>query len=166
MKYSLLTYPNPKLKTRCSSVDVLTDTDKEVIEEMKRVCLEHDGFALAANQIGYMRRIVVFAPYQSRNDWLVMINPVWTTRGNLVIPDTFSEGCLSFPSIRQKIRRWDSVHVDYQDENMTLVSERYDGIMSIAIQHECEHLDGKTFIDSLSQLKRNRILDKMRKLKD
>lgn len=167
-QYSLLTYPHPSLLTECEHIiGRLTEEDRYAIQEMKRICLESNGFALAANQIGYMRRIVVFAPYRDRRDWLVMVNPIWSTSGNYGEPDNFTEGCLSFPTIRQKTQRWDSVYATYIDESYNLVVRQYfDGIMAIAIQHECEHLDGKTFIDGLSKLKQNRIKAKMKKMRN
>lgn len=166
-QYSLLTYPHPSLLTSCDPITgELTEEDRYAIQEMKRICKESNGFALAANQIGYMRRVVVFAPYKERTDWVVMINPIWTTSGVYGEPDSFPEGCLSFPTIRQKTQRWDSVQVTYIDDaNHFIVRQHFDGIVAIAIQHECEHLDGKTFIDGLSKLKQNRIKEKMKKMK-
>lgn len=162
---NLLTYPNPKLTTPCEFVDVLTDEDKFAIEEMKRICVEKNGYAIAANQIGHMRRIVVFPPnIDIGEDWLVLINPTWIpfqTHGQV----EFLEGCLSFPTIRQQKKRWDRILVNYVDVNKIVRGIDCDGLMSIAIQHECEHLDGKTFIDDLSKLKRERIQSKLEKMK-
>jgi len=163
--YNLLYYPHPKLLQRCEPVNNLTDEDRQVIERMKEICIENDGYALAANQIGYLKRIVVFAPNsRNNNEWVVMIDPVWASRSPRSVPTGIKEGCLSFPSVFQETVRYEFINVHYTNMEGKLVEEIYNGLMAIAVQHECEHLDGKTFIDGLSKLKQTRIKDKIKKV--
>lgn len=164
-QYTLLTYPHPNLLTKCESVDIITDEDKYTIQEMIRICKESKGYALAANQIGYMRRIVVMVP-QEEDSWVVMINPTYEPHDERKsIPSDFTEGCLSFPGIRIPTPRHEFVKVICMDESGKQRKYYFSGIPSIAVQHECEHLDGKTFIDGLSKLKQNRIKAKMKKMR-
>jgi peptide deformylase len=144
----------------------ITDADRVAIRYMKQICLESGGYALAANQIGYMRRIIVLVPDEQydENDWVVMINPSYIPNTNeKKTPSDFVEGCLSFPGVRERTPRHHMIQVKWQDEQWNGHRAFYTGIRSIAIQHECEHLDGKTFIDDLSDFKKKRIIDKLKK---
>lgn len=165
MIHKVLTYPNPFLMTACEKVVELSSADLQMIEDMKETCRYANGYALAANQIGWLKRVVVFSPNDVTNDWLVMINPTWTANGDVGFIEDFREGCLSFPNLFERVKRHERVTVTFQDIEMNEHTLGVKGKFAVAVQHECEHLDGKTWLNSMSQLKRNRILDKMRRRK-
>lgn len=127
---------------------------------MAETMYEARGIGLAATQVDVHERVVVIDLSEERNDLLVLINPVITHSEGTT---TYEEGCLSIPSIYDKVQRAERVRIEYQDINGANQTLDADGLLAICIQHEIDHLNGKLFIEYLSPMKQNRIKTKMKK---
>lgn len=156
----LVKYPNQSLKTKCRPLEESEfNSDLGVFcNQMINVMRANHGVGLAANQVGDSRRIVVL---KHNNEYLSLVNP------EVVVVDdtklTEKEGCLSFPGLMEVIGRAKSVTVNYKTPLGIAKSLDLEGIESICIQHEVDHLDGLTFIDRMSRLKKQIALKKLSK---
>ena len=149
----VLQYPDPRLARICLPVEGATPKLRELVENMVETMYARDGIGLAAPQIGEPVRLVVIdvSGPEVREELMVLVNPKLTDSG----PEVESEeGCLSVPDFRTAIRRSEKVHVEAQDLDGNPISFDADGLLAICLQHECDHLDGKLFIDRMSRLKR------------
>ncbi|EGI75442.1 peptide deformylase [Hylemonella gracilis] len=158
----ILTYPDPRLHTVAQPVQAVDARIKQLIADMFETMYDMNGIGLAATQINVHERLVVIDVSEGRDQPQVFINPeiVWAS------PETKinEEGCLSVPGIYDGVERHERVHVRALDgEGQSRVVE-CEGLLSICIQHEMDHLMGKVFVEYLSPLKRNRIKTKMQKL--
>jgi peptide deformylase len=121
------------------------------------------GIGLAATQVDVHQRVIVIDLSREHNEPLVLVNPEILTREGEASTE---EGCLSVPNIFDEIKRAVKVRVRAQDRNGTSFERDFDDILAVCIQHEMDHLEGRLFVDYLSDLKRERIrkkLDKDRK---
>jgi peptide deformylase len=156
----ILEYPDPRLRTKAKPVDQVDDAIRSLIDDMLETMYEAPGIGLAASQVNVHRRIIVLDVSENRDEPHAFINPELTTFGETVETE---EGCLSVPGFYEPVTRYDGVRVDALDRNGDSVSLEFDGLLAICIQHECDHLDGKLFVDYLSNLKRTRIRKKLEK---
>ena len=115
------------------------------------------GIGLAANQVNVHKRIIVVDVSEANDQPHTLINPVLETHGNKIKSD---EGCLSVPEIYESVERFEYVNVRAQGVDGRPIEFTADGMLSICIQHECDHLEGRLFVDYLSSLKRGRISKK------
>ena len=152
----ILEVPNPLLKKKSEKIETLTDDLRKTLDDMLETML-------AAPQVGLLKRMVVIdvtrddepkKPYK-------MINPVITAHSEKTV--MHDEGCLSVPEQYAPVERFETVTVEYTDENGKKQTLDADGLLSICIQHELEHLDGKLFIDHLSKVKRDIIVRRVEK---
>lgn len=143
MKLNLLTYPNKKLRLKSRKV-IDIDEIRSIIPCMLKIMKRDDGVALAAPQVGILKRFFVVAA--SILPHTVIVNPSWKpneeSRRILV-----REGCLSLPGIFLTISRWDVIKVEYQDIDGESHLGSLGGFGAQVFQHEYEHLDGVLFID-------------------
>ena len=166
MILSIIIYGSRILKTRAEEIEPGTDI-KELIQNMfDTLDTRASGIGLAAPQIGQgMRLFIVSIPGEKEEDRIkrVFINPeileyseekCWS-----------KEGCISVPEIYEDVERPRLVKVKFLDENYVEHEEWFTGILSRVIQHEYDHLEGKTFIDRLSNLRRTLIKNKLNMLK-
>ncbi len=157
----ILCYPDPKLNTVARPVAAVDARIKALISDMLDTMHEAKGIGLAATQVDVHERLIVMDVSEGHDDPLVLINPeiIWSS------PATHlnEEGCLSVPGIYDGVERHDSVKVQAQDGNGVSRLIEADGLLSVCIQHEMDHLMGKVFVEYLSPLKRNRIKTKMLK---
>ena len=157
----ILCFPDPRLHTVARPVQAVDDRVRAIVADMLETMYDAQGIGLAATQVDVHERIVVIDVSEERDQPLVLINPeiTWASADTLVN----DEGCLSVPGIYDGVERAKSVHVsalDAQGERRTIEAE---GLLSVCIQHEMDHLQGKVFVEYLSPLKRNRIKSKMLK---
>ena len=134
---------------------------KSLIADMLETMYDAQGIGLAATQVDVHERLIVIDVSEERDQPLVLINPElsWTSAEKHMN----EEGCLSVPGIYDGVERFDAVHVRALDgEGQSRVIEA-DGLLSVCIQHEMDHLMGKVFVEYLSPLKRNRIKTKLQK---
>lgn len=156
----ILRFPDPRLKKVAALVSKVDDSTRKLVADMAETMYEAPGIGLAATQVDVHKRIVVIDTSEDRNQLLALINPrIENCQGE----QEGEEGCLSVPGIYEKVQRAERVTVHFQDgdgRQHTLVAE---GLLAVCIQHELDHLNGKVFVDHLSQLKQTRIRNKLAK---
>jgi peptide deformylase len=160
-KLAILEYPDPRLRTRAVPVNAVDDTVRRLVEEMFETMYEAKGIGLAATQVDVHRRVLVTDLSQDRTQPLAFINPQIIERDGSIEAE---EGCLSVPGIFDTLRtRSERVRVRALDRDGKPFELEAEGLLAVCIQHEIDHLDGKLFVDYLSELKRNRIRKKLEK---
>ena len=118
------------------------------------------GVGLAAPQVNVHKRLVVIDVSEDKNALMVLVNPqILAQEGT----QEYEEGCLSVPGVYSKITRAARVRVQAQDLEGKPFEVEAEGLLAVCLQHEIDHLDGKVFVDYLSQLKQNRIRTKLLK---
>lgn len=127
---------------------------KSLVPEMAKILKLEEGAALAANQVGIIKRFFLMS------DGKLIINPEIVEIGPLT---PFEEGCLSIPGTHATTQRAQRLKVKYKDETFSDVEVEFIGINAVAIQHEIDHLDGKLYTDQLPPMRRMLVLDKYRK---
>jgi peptide deformylase len=156
----ILRFPDPRLKKIAAPVTNIDDTVRRLIADMAETMYEAPGIGLAATQVDVHKQIVVIDVSEDKSQLLALINPHLE---NCQGEQEGEEGCLSVPGIYEKVQRAERVTVHFQDGDgvqRTLVAE---GLLAVCIQHEIDHLNGKVFVDHLSQLKQTRIRSKLAK---
>jgi peptide deformylase len=157
---AILQYPNPKLYTVATTVGVVNDEIRKLIEDMSATMYAAPGVGLAATQVDDHRRVIVIDISEAHDQLQVFINPEIIASSGAA---TCEEGCLSVPGIFEKVNRAERITVralDARGHSFTLDTE---GLLAVCIQHEMDHLEGKVFVDYLSRLKQQRILAKLKK---
>jgi peptide deformylase len=160
---TILEFPDPRLRTRAQPVSVFDAALGTLIDDMLETMYAAPGIGLAATQIDVHRRMIVIDISDERNAPVVLINPEILAREGEASTE---EGCLSVPGIFDQVKRAAKVRVRARDRSGASFERDYEDILAVCIQHEMDHLDGKLFVDYLSDLKRERIrkkLDKERK---
>jgi peptide deformylase len=160
-KLNILRYPDPRLHTVARPVAEVDDKVRELVDDMLESMYAAEGVGLAATQVDVHRRVIVIDTSDTRDQPYVLINPELIARSEeMVFGD---EGCLSVPEIYDKVPRHARVTVRALDRAGESRDLEADGLLSVCIQHEMDHLVGKVFVEYLSPLKRNRIKTKMLK---
>ncbi len=170
---TILTYPDPFLKTKAKPVDAVDDSVRVLIDDMVETMRSARGIGLAATQVGDERRVIVLDVPEvddgedegegegERRAHLTLVNPEIVSREG----DTkFEEGCLSLPGFTADVKRSATINVQALDRDGESVEFTAHDLLSIALQHEIDHLDGILFIDRLSRLKRELLKRKIRKV--
>lgn len=159
---TILTYPNPELKKKSAPVTIVTDSTRELVQDMAETMYDAPGIGLAAPQIGVHQRVIVI-DISAKNEppeLIVAINPVIIHAEG----DAYEEeGCLSVPSYAANVKRHARVIVKALDLDGIEQTWKADDLLAIAFQHEIDHLDGILFVDHLSTLKRELFQRKARK---
>jgi peptide deformylase len=145
-----------------SKVKEVTDETRALIDDMFETMYAAPGIGLAATQVNVHQRLLVADVSEDRSEPLVLINPeIVESEG-----DAWSdEGCLSVPEIYEKVARAEYIKVRALDRDGRAVELEAEGLLAVCIQHEMDHLEGKLFVDYLSELKRQRIRKKLEKAK-
>ena len=155
----ILRYPDPRLHTVAKPVEVFDEHLRTLIGQMLATMYDASGIGLAATQVDVHERLVVIDVSETRDQPLVLINPVidWAS------PETRKgeEGCLSVPGIYDGVERSIAVKVTALDADGNRRVIEAEGMLAVCIQHEMDHLMGKVFVEYLSPLKRNRIKSKL-----
>lgn len=159
---NILKYPDPRLHTVATP---LADNEFDAsllkfVNDMIETMYEADGVGLAATQVNVHKRILVLDVSETRDDLRVFINPVITPLEGVC---QSQEGCLSVPGVYETVERAQKIHVSARDQYGKEFSLEAEGLLSRCLQHETDHLNGKVFIERLSQLKLNRIITKIKK---
>ena len=155
----VLYYPNPALREKAVPVQEITPEIKELIEDLKNTCIAYRADGLAATQISEPWRIFVT---NIAGEMKVYINPeIIETDGEMVAN---TEGCLSFPTIQEKIKRHEEVTVKFMDEEGEERTFFYTDHEAVAVQHELDHLDGILMVDHMGKLQRRLATKKLSKL--
>ena len=163
MVHEILVWPNPVLKQKAQPVAKVDDEIRTLIKDMFESMYAADGVGLAAPQIGVLKNVIVLdtTPRQPESKPVAMVNhEILTLEGKC----TYKEGCLSVPGEAEDVERAAVVTARYLDENGDEKTLTADGLLAIAIQHECDHLKGVMFVDHISSMKRELIRKRMKKL--
>lgn len=159
----IVKYGDPVLRKKTAPVTEITDDIIQLAEDMLETMYAAPGVGLAGPQVGVSLQICVIdvVPEGKRNP-IVLINPKVLSGENKV---ELEEGCLSFPKIYEKVKRWDKVRVEYVDLKGNLKEVEVEGFLAKAFQHEIDHLNGKVFIDYLPDWKRKLVEKEIRRRK-
>jgi len=157
----ILFFPDRRLHTVAKPVSAVDDRIRALVADMLQTMYEAKGIGLAATQVDVHERLIVIDVSEQRDQPVVLINPqlVWTSAETHIN----EEGCLSVPGIYDAVERFDAVTVTALDAGGRPRALEAEGLLSVCIQHEMDHLMGKVFVEYLSPLKRNRIKKKMLK---
>jgi peptide deformylase len=158
---TVLHYPDPRLHKVAKPVAVVDDRVRKIVADMAETMYDAPGVGLAATQVDIHERIIVIDVSEEQNQLMVFINPelVWASAEK----KAWREGCLSVPEFYDEVERPDEIVVKALDVNGKPFEIKADGLLSVCLQHEMDHLLGKVFVEYLSFLKRNRIALKMKK---
>ena len=162
----ILLHPNPKLKKVCEPVVKIDDALIKLSADMLDTMYHAPGIGLAAPQIGILSRIIVMdceKEEAAKRKPIVMINPEIVASSDE--ENIYEEGCLSIPEQFAEVKRPSSVQVKWLDKDGAEQLQEFDGLWSICVQHEIDHLNGRLFIDYLGAIKRQLITRKMQKFK-
>ncbi len=139
----IVTYPNSILETKAQKIkNPLNPKIQKLIKEMRKTMKENNGLGLAAPQVGQSIQLCII---ETENNFFVLINPKITTHSKET--EIAEEGCLSFPGKFLQVERFASVQVRYLDEQGTKQKLKASGLLSRALQHEIDHLNGIVFIN-------------------
>tara|TARA_B100000401_G_C52646861_1_gene643442 strand:+ start:227 stop:694 length:468 start_codon:yes stop_codon:yes gene_type:complete len=141
---------------------VFNDELKTLIDDMFETMYHAKGIGLSAIQIDVLSRVITIDVSKEQNDKLILINPKITSYKD---PILFDEGCLSVPGFYEKVDRFNFIEYSAQDLSGEYFSSEATGLKAVCIQHEIDHLDGKLFVDYLSDMKRNKIEKGLKKMK-
>lgn len=157
----ILRYPDPRLHTIAKPVAQVDARIRQLVDDMLETMYAAEGVGLAATQVDVHERLLVIDTSDTRNDPRVLINPELIAQSEEM---SFSdEGCLSVPTIYDKVPRHARVTVRALNRAGESYQFEADGLLAICVQHEMDHLLGKVFVEYLSPLKRDRIRNKMLK---
>ena len=158
----ILVYPHPSLRKTAKPVDRVTPEIADLVDDMVYTMYEANGIGLAAVQVDRPLQIVVVDTSEDKDSPQIYINPVINESSG---QQTTEEGCLSVPGFFEEVERADTVQITAMDRNGVQFTRELDGLDSVCVQHEIDHLNGKVFVDYLSRLKRSRIRKKLLKEK-
>ena len=161
-KLNILTFPDPRLRKVAVPVTKFDKSLEILVSDMLETMYEENGIGLAASQVDFHERIIVIDISEERNDPKVFINPEFKVLNDKSLL-SFTEGCLSVPGVSEEIVRPDSIFLTWQDIKGKQHTEAPSGLLTVCIQHEIDHLEGKLMVDYLSPLKRDRIRKKASK---
>jgi peptide deformylase len=159
-RLTILEFPDPRLRTRAQPVEIVDVALRKLIDDMLETMYAAPGIGLAATQVNVHKRVLVIDISETRDQPLALINPELIKREGI---EETEEGCLSVPGIYDKVTRAERIRVRALDREGKTIEFDADGLLAVCIQHEIDHLDGKLFVDYLSELKRTRIRKKLEK---
>jgi len=166
MRLSIVEYPDKRLKEK--SIDVVKFDAKlhKLLDAMYPIMIETNGIGLAAIQVAHAKKVLILNipeedGEQPKENLLEIINPVLTHKSG---ESVYQEGCLSVPSFYEDIVRYEKISINYQDRDGNTKQLDADGLLSIAIQHEMDHLNGILFIDKLSYSRRKKFEKEYKKM--
>jgi peptide deformylase len=159
-KLKILEFPDPRLRTKAAPVEVVDDALRTLIGDMFETMYGAPGIGLAATQVDVHKRLLVADVSSDKSEPHVLINPEITEKDGVTVTD---EGCLSVPGYYESVERAEHIRVKFLDRNGDAVEMEAQGLLAVCIQHEMDHLDGKLFVDYLSEAKRQRIRKKLEK---
>lgn len=157
---TILHYPDPRLRIKAEPVKAVTDTHRRLITDMLETMYAAPGIGLAATQVGVNERVIVVDVSENGDRPLAFINPeILSKEGTEVM----EEGCLSVPGVFEEVERAERIRFRALDRDGKPVEFDADGLLAVCLQHEIDHLNGRLFVDYLSDLKRKRIRKRVEK---
>jgi peptide deformylase len=156
----ILEYPDPRLRTKAKPVAQVEDRHRQLARDMLQTMYAAPGVGLAATQVDVHERLLVLDVSDDKSNPLVLINPEILAKDCV---ETGEEGCLSVPGYTESVDRATKIRVRALNEQGATIEFDAEGLQAVCIQHEMDHLDGKLFVDYLSELKRQRLRKKYTK---
>jgi peptide deformylase len=157
---NILHFPDPRLRLKAKPIEKVTDEIRQLANDMLETMYDAPGIGLAATQVNQQKRLIVIDVSEDKTSPLFLINPeLIETEGER----EFEEGCLSVPEAYETVTRADTIRVRALNLQGEIFEMNADGILATCIQHEIDHLEGKLFVDYLSNLKRQRIKKRLEK---
>ena len=157
---NILYYPDPRLRNRAQPVDSVDDEVRRLLDDMLETMYAAPGIGLAAIQLNVPKRAITIDISEHSDQPLCLVNPeILELTGSVET----EEGCLSVPGIYESVERADWIRARALDRDGQTFEFEAEGLLAVCVQHEIDHLDGKLFVDHLSQLKRQRIRKKAHK---
>ena len=160
----ILKFPDQDLRIKAKPVESFDDELKTLTDDMFETMHSVNGIGLAATQIGVAKQVAVIDISPEKNEPLVIVNP----EIQILDPskkEDYDEGCLSVPGFFETISRPSDIKLSYQDLNGQKQEIKPEGLLTKVVQHELDHLNGRLFVDHISELKRRRIRNKIVKQK-
>ena len=157
-KLKILEFPDPRLRTKATPVAAVDDALRALIADMFETMYGAPGIGLAATQVDVHKRLLVADVSTDRSEPYVLINPRILEKDGVITTD---EGCLSVPGYYEEVQRAEHIRVTFLDRDGVEIEMEAEGLLAVCIQHEIDHLDGKLFVDYLSEAKRLRIRKKL-----
>jgi len=158
---NILHFPDERLRTIAQPVEEVNDEVRNLVEDMFETMYAAPGIGLAATQVNVHKRIIVIDISEEKDQPICLINPEITERDGI---QTYEEGCLSVPGFYENVERANAINVKALGKDGKEFQLRTDGLLAVCIQHEMDHLQGKLFVDYISEMKRSRIKKKLIKL--
>lgn len=158
---TVLRFPDPRLKLVAQPVIRFDDSLGQTCANMLQTMYAANGIGLAATQVNIQQQILVVDLSAANNQPLVIINPTIMNKAGSII---WEEGCLSFPGIYAKVKRSEKINLEFYDPQGQRQNMSVEGLLAICIQHEIDHLNGITFVDHLSPLRKKLLRNKLDKI--
>ena len=159
-KLKILEFPDPRLRTKATPVAAVDDDLRALIADMFETMYAAPGIGLAATQVDVHKRLLVADISPDQSQPFAFINPQILEKDGIIVSD---EGCLSVPGYYEEVERAEHIRLRYLDRNGDAQEMEAEDLLAVCIQHEVDHLDGKLFVDYLSEAKRQRIRKKLTK---
>lgn len=156
----ILHFPDARLRNKAKPVTEVDARIRQLIDDMFETMYDAPGIGLAAIQVNEPSRVIVIDVSEDRSQPLTLVNPEILDRQG---EEEMDEGCLSVPGVYETVKRAEQIRVRALDRDGNRFEIDADGLLAVCIQHEIDHLDGKLFVDYLSNLKRQRIRKKLEK---
>ena len=161
-KLKILIFPDPRLRKVAQKVTKFDKSLQTLAEDMLETMYDANGIGLAATQVNKHIRLIVMDLSEERNEPKIFVNPSFKIlKGHKMYE--FEEGCLSIPGFNETIARPDKIELKWQDINGKVHTDTPKGLLTVCIQHEIDHLEGKLMVDYISALKRDRVRSKLLK---
>ena len=157
---NVLHFPDNRLRKKGKNIEIYDDNLNIIAMNMLHTMYECKGIGLAAVQVDIQLRLVVIDISEDRNKPLFLANPVVNSKEDKII---FEEGCLSVPGFYEQVERFNQITYSFYDLKGVPHEASASGLLAVCIQHEIDHLDGKLFVDYISNIKRDRIAKKIKK---
>ena len=158
----ILIFPDPRLRKVAEKVIKFDKSLENLANSMLKTMYDANGIGLAATQIDHHIRLIVMDLSEDRDEPRIFINPTYKVLEDHSLYE-FEEGCLSIPGFNEVIARPDKIELRWQDLEGNEHIERPEGLLTVCIQHEIDHLDGKLMVDYVSALKRDRVRSRLLK---
>ena len=161
-KLQILIFPDPRLRKIAEKITKFDKSLQNLADDMLLTMYDANGIGLAATQVNRHVRLVVMDISDSRDDPRIFVNPSYRVLKDHNLFE-FEEGCLSIPGFNETIARPDKIELIWQDISGKEHLDSPEGLLTVCIQHEIDHLDGKLMVDYVSALKRDRVRNKLLK---
>ena len=161
-KLNILIFPDPRLRKVAKKVTKFDKSLEILANDMLETMYAANGIGLAATQVNHHIRLIVMDLSENRDEPRIFINPTFKVlEGHKFFE--YEEGCLSIPGFNETISRPDKIELTWQDINGKEHNDKPEGLLTVCIQHEIDHLEGKLMVDYVSALKRDRVRSKLLK---